>query len=298
MSDSGIRRYVRPVERQARRERITPLTPKMAEQAIAISTLSPGSKTLLRGLLELGSVQNFPGGGIGIEYGSLLKTAVRPDIVTGHVEEAAMHLQERQVDVLLVPGMSGFPIGSIYSYVAGIPAILLRKSEIRPDRPLTYSAGAFVIPSYTGEGDVVMTADPTGVQDIVDGLLEAQLAAQNEAEELHLSLRCAGADDIIDKATMSHAISESASVIGEVAIETFVSEHRKRTGDQRLAHAHVEVVAWVTPLIKTYNDPQRHLRRSFGITPFSGLSITGLQTDPQAIGIEGVGMLPLLGHNR
>jgi hypothetical protein len=298
MSDSGIRRYVRPVEQQTRRERITPLTPKMAEQAIALSMLSSGSKTLLRGLLELGSVQNFPGGGIGIEYGSLLKTAVRPDIVAGHVEEAAKHLQERQVDVLLVPGMSGFPIGSIYSYVAGIPAILLRKSEIRSDRPLTYSAGAFVIPSYTGEGDVVMTADPTGVQDIVDGLLATQLAAQKEAEELHFALRCAGADDIIDKATMSHAISESASVIGEVAIETFVSEHRKRTGDQRRAHAHVEVVAWVTPLIKTYNDPQGQLRRSFGITPFSGLSITGLQTDPQAIGIEGVGMLPLHGHDR
>ena len=53
--------------------------------------------------------------------------------------------------------------------------------EIRPDRPLIYSAGAFVIPSYTGEGDVVMTADPTGVQDIVESLLATQLAAQDEA---------------------------------------------------------------------------------------------------------------------
>ena len=298
MSDFGIRRYVRPVEQQTRRERVVPLTPQAANEAIERSTLSTGSKCLLRGLLELGSVKSFPGGGIGIEYGSLLKTAVRPDIVKEHVREAAEHLRERRVDVLLVPGMSGFPIGSIYSYEAGIPAILLKKSEIRPDRPLAYSAGAFVIPSYTGEGDVVMTADPTGVQDIVDGLLVTQLAAQEGAEELHFTLRCAGADDIIDKATMSHAISESASVIGEVAIENFLTAHRARTGDQRRSHAHVEIVAWVTPLIKTYNDPQGQLRRSFGITPFSGLSITGLQADPQAIGIEGVGMLPLHGGNR
>ena len=92
---------------------------------------------------------------------------------------------------------------------------------------------------------------------------------------------------------MSQAVSESASAIGELAIEAFLSEYRTRTGDDRRTHAHIEVVAWVTPLIKTYNNPQGHLQRVLGIIPFAGLEITGLQTDPHAIGINGVGMVPL-----
>ena len=278
-----------------RRERIPPIPNAEAGAAIAASALSRGAKALAHGLIGLGSIRIFAGGGVGIEYGSLLKTAVRPDIVGEHVREAAAHLQERGVDILLVPGMSGFPIGAMYAFSANLPAILLKKNEIRVDRPFDYTPGAFVIPSYTGEGDVVMTADPNAVQDIVDQVLAIQLEAQCDDPELHFTLRFGGADDIIDKATMSQAVSESASVIGEVAIETFAARHRERTGDTRRVYPHVEVVAWATPLIKSYNHPEDHLLQVLGIVPFAGLEITGLQTDPPALGIKGVGMLALRG---
>lgn len=289
----GLRRYERrhEEERPLRRERVPAIPAEELEAAIASSPLSPGAKALARGLAELASVRPFPGGGLGIEYGSLLKTAVRPEIITGHVEEAAAHLRERRVDILLVPGMSGYPIGSIYAFAAGIPAVLLKKSEIRPDRPIDYPPGAFVIPSYTGEGDVVMTVDPAGVHGAVRHLLSAQLAAQRSAAELELTIRFAGADDIIDKATMSQAVSESAQAIGEWAVESFLSEHRLRTGDLRPGRAIIEVVAWVTPMIKSYNHPPGQLERLLGITPFAGLEITTLQSDPPAIGIAGVGMV-------
>lgn len=278
-----------------RRERIPPIPNAEAGAAIEASALSPGAKALARGLIDLGSIRIFAGGGVGIEYGSMLKTAVRPDIVGEHIREAAIHLHEKAVDILLVPGMSGFPIGSMYAFAANLPAVLLKKNEIRVDRPFDYTPGAFVIPSYTGEGDVVMTADPNAVRDIVNHVLAPQLESQRETPELHFTLRFGGADDIIDKATMSQAVSESASVIGEVAIETFAARHRERTGDTRRVFSHVEVVAWVTPLIKSYNHPEDHLLRVLGIVPFAGLEISGLQTDPPALGIKGVGMLALRG---
>ncbi|HEX5499616.1 MAG TPA: hypothetical protein VFX03_10330, partial [Thermomicrobiales bacterium] len=78
-----------------------------ADDAIARSELSEGARGLLRGLLRTGTIRRFPGGGIGIEYGGLLKTAARPEYVGAHVREAAAHLRERAVDLLLVPGMSG-----------------------------------------------------------------------------------------------------------------------------------------------------------------------------------------------
>jgi len=147
-----------------------------------------------------------------------------------------------------------------------------------------------------------MTADPNGVQDIVDHVLSTQLDAQKDAPELRFSLRFGGADDIIDKATMSQAVSESASVIGEVAIETFASRHRERTGDTRRVYSDVQVVAWVTPFIKTYtkqmglnidSDTVHPLEQLIGVKPFAGVEITGLQLDPPALGIGGVGMLAL-----
>src|SRR5215207_5554592 len=90
------------------------------EKAISSSALSDGSRQLLRGLLRLGCTKDFAGGGVGIEYGSLLKTAARPEYLAAHVAEAAAHLGARQVDLLLVPGMSGYPIGAMYSLASGI----------------------------------------------------------------------------------------------------------------------------------------------------------------------------------
>jgi hypothetical protein len=292
-----LRRYERPREEAAD---LLPLAAEeaipyeRAEDAIVASGLSDGSRALLRGLLRVGCTRVFPGGGIGIEYGSLLKTAARPDYLAGHVAEVAAHLRERRVDLLLVPGMSGYPVGAMYSIVSGIPAVLLKKAKLQPDG--AYPPGAFIIPSYTGEGDVVMSADEAAVQDIVDGIVAPQLAAQSDAAEVTLTIRAAGADDIIDKATMSQAVGESALVVGCAAIEDFVARHRAATGDGRSIAAKVEVVAWVTPLIKGYNRPQEHLRRHFGIVPFAGLNVTSVHLEPRAIGIDGVGIVMFAGQ--
>jgi hypothetical protein len=286
---SPLPRYTRPREESiaAPREGIIPFT--QSDAAIENSTLSAGSRALLRGLLRVGSTRMFPGGGAGIEYGGLLKTAARPDYIAAHVREAANHLQERQADLLLVPGMSGYPVGAMYALAANTPALLLKKSQLGDANPNAYPAGAFVIPSYTGEGDVVMHADPAAVEDIVTTIVARKLAEQIDQPVIELDLRVAGADDIIDKATMSQAVSESAVVIGEEAIGRCLTRHRAQTGDPRPANIRVSVVAWVTPLIKTYNRPREHLWQWFKLQPFAGLDLYTVHLDPPAIGVTGVG---------
>ncbi len=260
------------------------------EAAITASALSEGGRGLLRGLLRLGTARVFPGGGVGIEYGSLLKTAARPEYLAAHAAEAAAHLRARRADVLFVPGMSGYPVAAMYSVVSGIPAVFLKKLKLAEGGPV-YPAGAFVIPSYTGEGDVVMHADQDAAQDIVDAIVAPQLDAQRDVERPTLTLRAAGADDIIDKATMSLAVGENAVVVGTAAIQDFLRRHRETTGDPRPIEARVEVVGWVTPLIKGYNAPQERLDRAFGVRPFAGINVTSVHLDPPAIGVEGVGVL-------
>ena len=290
-----LRRYERPHEPEtveAAGEGEVPLSPEALSAALDASSLTPGAKTLLAGMLRLGRPAVFGGGGAGIEYGALLKTAARPDILVEHAREVADHLRERGVNLLVVPGMSGYPVGAIYATVAGIPALLLKKQRHATTlASMRYPAGSFVIPSYTGEGDVVMSADLVALRDIVTSVLTPQLAAQQDAAEVTLTIRVAGADDIIDKATMSQAVSESALVVARKALEDFVARHRARTGDQRPIAGNVQVVAWVTPLIKGYNRPQEHLQRCVGITAFAGLNVTSVQVTPPAIGIEGVGLI-------
>jgi hypothetical protein len=261
------------------------------DAALESSRLSPGSRDLVVGMAQLARPAMFAGGGIGIEYGSLLKTAVNPRYLREHVREAADHLREQQVDVLIVPGMSGYPIGSMYAIVAELPAILLKKQRLATVPDVDYPAGSFVIPSYTGDGDVVMSADLVAVQDVVDRVLSPQIEAQAGSDELVLTLRLAGADDIIDKATMSHAVSDSGLIVGKAAAAAFIERYRAATGDDRPVQVGVDVVAWVTPLIKGYNRPQEHLQRLFGVTPFAGLNVTSVHLDPPAIGIEGLGVL-------
>ncbi|MGI9252778.1 MAG: hypothetical protein ACR2J8_03460 [Thermomicrobiales bacterium] len=257
--------------------------------AIAAAPMTPGGRALVLGLLRTGTTRNFPGGGAGIEYGALLKTAAHPEDVAAHVQEAAAHLKERAIDLLLIPGMSGYPIGAMYSLASGIPALLLKKSKLTAAEAESFPPGAFVIPSYTGDGDVVMSADPAAVIDVVDRICERQLAAQPGPGPAKLVLRCAGADDIIDKATMSQAVGESAVVIGQTAMADWIARHRTTTGDQRPIETRVELAAWVTPLIKGYNNPQRHFREWFGIEPFAGVNVTGLRLDPPALAVDGVG---------
>ncbi len=290
---AALPRYERPVEQTATVPcaAADPIPWERAPAAIAASPLSPGSRALLLGLLRTGTARRFPGGGAGIEYGSLLKTAARPDVIGEHVREAAAHLRDRGSDLLLVPGMSGYPIGSMYALAAEIPAILLKKTSLSAAEAAAFPPGAFVIPSYTGEGDVVMSADPAAVADIVDDLCQRHLAAQAGRPRLDLVLRCGGADDIIDKATMSQAVGESAVVIGRTAMGDWLARHRAATGDDRPAEIRVETVAWATPLIKGYNRPHELLRRWFGIAPFAGVNVVGLRLEPPALDVEGVGLL-------
>ncbi len=262
-----------------------------SEAAIAASSLSPGSRDLLRGLLRVGAIRTFSGGGAGIEYGSLLKTAARPDYLGGHIQEAADHLREQQTDLLLVPGMSGYPVGSMYALAARVPALLLKKTHFDLDQmnPHDYPAGAFIIPSYTGKGDVVMHADPAAVTDIVATVVRGKLAAQKRAAAIEIELRVAGADDIIDKATMSQAIGDCALVVGDAALQQAVARHRARTGDDRPIATKVSIVAWVTPLIKGYNHPYDLLWKAFRLRPFVGVDVSAVHREPAAIGVAGIG---------
>jgi hypothetical protein len=284
-------RYTRPREDAVAVSPTLTIPYSRAAEAIENSALSPGSRTLLRGLLRTGAARVFPGGGAGIEYGSLLKTAARPDYVAAHVREAAAHLHAQAADLLVVPGMSGYPIGAMYALAAGIPALLLKKSQLGAAAPNVYPTGSFVIPSYTGEGDVVMQADPAAVADIVATIVERKLAEQTQHSTVDIELRIAGGDDIIDKATMSRAVGESALVIGEAALRDCVARHRARTGDDRQIAARVSDVAFVTPLIKVYNNPYEHLWQAFGLRPFAGIDVTSVCLDPPAIGVAGVGTL-------
>ena len=287
----ALPRYTRPHEEASAAPSEATVPFAQSDSAIASCSLSEGSRALLRGLLRIGTARVFPGGGAGIEYGGLLKTAARPEYIAPHVAEAAAHLLQQRVDLLLVPGMSGYPIGAMYALAAGIPALLLKKSQLGAEPPSAYPTGTFVIPSYTGEGDVVMQADPAAVGDIIDSVMTRKLAEQSDKPEVNIELRAAGADDIIDKATMSTAVGESALAIGDAAMRDWIALHRARTGDARPISASVSNVAFVTPLIKVYNHPYDHLWHAFRLRPFAGLDVTGVCLDPPAVGIAGIGTI-------
>jgi hypothetical protein len=53
----------------------------------------------------------------------------------------------------------------------------------------------------------------------------------------------------------------------------------------------VSVSAWVTPLLKAYNNAEEHIERFVGITPFAGLRITEVRVDPPVIGVAGFGSI-------
>lgn len=285
-------RYDRPAEREAPPPpRRAPVPPADHEAAIAGSTLSPGSRALLRGLMRLGRTATFRGGGVGLDYAGLLKSAVRPDIVGAHVAEAAAALREAEVDLLIVPGMSGFPIGTMYATAAGIPALLLRKEPVHAEHvERTMPPGAFILPSYTSAGEVVMSADPLALLDITGAIFERQALAA-EGPTVTLRLRVAGADDIVDKATMARAVSESARHLGRYALEAFRRDWQARTGDPRPVTLEVRMVTWVTPLLKAYNRPEAQLAGLLERPVVAGLRISGIYTAPRAVGIEGVGTL-------
>lgn len=260
------------------------------DPALEGSTLSEGGRALARGLLRTARPVVFPGGGLGLDYASLLKTAARPDIVGPHVQEAARHLIDRGVDLLFVPGMSGYPIGAMYSLASGIPAILLKKQRHALDPAGPYPAGAFVIPSYTGDGDTVISADLAAVRDILTDLVVGQLSLQVGVARPRVAIRVAGADEIIDKAAMAQAITETAPEVCHAVIREILDGLPEAAGLDDV-EIDVRVVAWVTPLLKGYNRPAERLAERTGIVPLAGLTITAIQLDPPAIGIAGLGLV-------
>lgn len=120
---------------------------------------------------------------MGIEYSALLKSAVNPAYLQCHAQEAAAHLDGQRVDLPLGPGMSGYPVGSVYASVAGIPAVPLKKQAVPADRDdlPAYPVGSFISSSYTGDGDVVMSADPGAVQDTTVQIDRQQSASRISA---------------------------------------------------------------------------------------------------------------------
>jgi hypothetical protein len=122
-------------------------------------------------------------------------------------------------------------------------------------------------------------------------VLAERLAGQRDQDVVRLPLRLAGADDIIDKGVMSTAVSDSAIRIARTLGSRFVARHRERTGDRREIQLDVSVSAWVTPLLKAYNNAEEHIERFVGITPFAGLRITEVRVDPPVIGVAGFGSI-------
>jgi len=279
----SIPRYDRLQELPGQQPCIEPIPFAQLESLLTKSALSPGSQEITRALLRWGIPRHFPGGGLGLEYGPLFKTAARPDLFTHHINEVTAHLHEQRIDLLVIPGMSGYPIGAMYSQASGIPAVLLKKQthgEITADPP---PPGAFLIPSYTGDGDTLIAADMTAVSAILEEVIARKLRPDGQVVEI----RIAGADEIIDKATMATAITETAPVFCRAAAEAICS---RRSPDHAI-ELRVSFVAWVTPLIKGYNRSQDLLRERFDISPFAGLSLTSLQNDPAAVGIDGLGVV-------
>ena len=281
-------------ERSAERTSVTtsgPLIPVAGrDAAIAASPLSPGGKSLATALLRTSRPRIFPGGGLGIEYGALLKTAARPDLLASHIAEVAAHLSADRVDILFVPGMSGYPIGAMYSQASGIPALLLKKQPWPPSDDTGYAPGSFVIPSYTGSGDTLISADTAAAADILAGLVDRQVAEQIDAPSVEIKLRIAGADEIIDKAIMATAITETAPIFCRSVIEDLLLARRDQIGERAVAVG-ISVSTWVTPLLKGYKGAAETLQARCGITPFAGLTITSLHIDPPAIGIAGIGVV-------
>ena len=76
-----------------------------------------------------------------------------------------------------------------------------------------------------------------------------------------------------------------ARQLGRFAATRFERDWRARTGDQRPLPLAVEMVTWVTPLLKAYNQPDAQLARVTEAPPFAGLRIAGIYTSPRAIGM-------------
>ena len=292
-----LRRYERPLEPTSRPngetatdDGLITIGPDELDAALASSTLSEGARALAKGLIATSRPAQFPGG-LGLEYGGLLKTATRPDAVGAHVREASEHLIDRGVDLLFVPGMSGYPVGAMYSLASGIPAVLLKKTHVPASGPTAelFAPGSFVIPSYTGEGDTVISADLDAVRAILAPIVQDQLAAYDGQERPRLQFRLAGADEIIDKATMAEAVSETAPEVCRAVIEALLRER----GEERTVDLEIHVVAWVTPLLKGYNRSAERLAERFGIVPFAGLTLTSLSLDPHSIVIANLGLVAL-----
>ena len=232
-STSPVPRYERSAEQPFADAPVRIIPPSERDPAIAGSSLSDGGKALVTALMRTSRPRLFPGGGLGIEYGALLKTVARPDLLAPHIAEVVAHLRAARIDLLFVPGMSGYPIGAMYSQASTIPALLLKKQPYPPSDETEYAPGAFVIPSYTGSGDTLISADTAAAADILAAIIDRQLAAQTDADTISITIRIAGADEIIDKATMATAITETAPTFCRAVIEELLAARKDQIGNRR-----------------------------------------------------------------
>jgi hypothetical protein len=295
MAAQSIPRYDRPFEASSEVD-ITPQIDRAnLEAALTDADLSDGNRDVIRAIVKLARPAVFPGGGVGLEYGPLLKTVTRPDILSRHITETAEHLRAAHVDLLVVPGMSGYPIGAMYSLSSGIPALLLKKQTWNPDSVDELPPGSFIIPSYTGNADTVISADVAGARDILSGIIDRQVSAQAGSDAVQITIRIAGADEIIDKATMATAITENLPLFVCAVANELVSTSADRIAGRSI-EVQCDVVAWVTPLLKGYGKTGSVLVHKFGIQPFAGATISAIQIDPPAIGFADLGLIMLGDH--
>jgi hypothetical protein len=264
---------------------VAPLSPAAADAAIVAADLTPGGRALLGALVRVARARVFPGGGVGLDYGPLLKSAIRPDVVGAHVREAAADL--RGVDLLLAPGNSGHPIAGQYAAASGVPALLLRKDALAVADVAHAGPGSFVIASYTGSGDTLISPDLAAARDIVAGVVARQVAAQAGAPALWLTLRVSGVDDIVDKGVMVRALADAAGALGAALLAEAVADLRA-DGEQRPVTTAVAFDAMLAPL--------RRLAPGGAALPapvHAGVEIAAVQVSPPAILVAGVGWLPL-----
>ncbi len=227
--------------------------PEEVDGAIEKSNLvSPGGKTLLRGLREMGGVALFGTGeeyDLGLNYGALYKTKVDEKIVPV-LEELAASMQGvadkrgYSVHAVLAPETSGVAQAKVFSS-------FLKGTECHPvKKNRDFSPIKVALDSYTkGKTDILSLATE----------MLASLQAEGKTN-IVLS------DDIIDAGFMSQTVTLLLQLAQEQGYD-------------------VHLVGIVAPIEKTYTGAREHIQETLGDIPvISALQIEdiGLLNDTQA----------------
>lgn len=277
---SKLPRYIRPAETRPPKIATDSIIPfSRVKEAIRNSQLTPGGEGLLIEILSNGGIVNFGPGNPGVFYPTLKSEENLPlHAVAHHINEVSDHLHANKVDLLFIPKNSGVPIGRRCAKQAEIVPIFLDKLEPSDDGNL-YPPGSFVIPSYTGEGERVMSPPTAVLEEAVFGIMESQLRKGQ-----HVIIRQTAYDDMGDKWTMGEAIRKHSAEAIHAAVVKYLKENPVRQ-DVTVS------TAWqpmAVTLAKYYTTPTDQVVRKIGALPLVGLPITEIDLERQAIGILGV----------